>query len=88
VGVELNNRWKATLITSGLSQLVAYLVLKYSDAKDIWDSLISVYEQRSIQQLSVLTMEFFKLQRDPEMDTVAYVAKVEKLFSDMNTELR
>jgi len=32
--------------------------------------------------------EFFKLQHDPEMDTVVYVAKVEKLFSDMNTELR
>ena len=33
-------------------------------------------------------MEFFRLQRDPEMDIAAYVAKVEKLFSDMNTELR
>jgi hypothetical protein len=81
-----DNRWKATLIKSGLSQLVADLVLMYSDAKDIWDNLISVYEQRSIQQLSLL-MEFFKLQCDPEMDTVVYVAKVEKLFSNMNTEL-
>ena len=32
-------------------------------------------------------MEFLKLQCDPEMDTVAYVAKDEKLLSDMNTEL-
>jgi hypothetical protein len=79
-----DNRWKATLITSGLSQLVADLVLMYSDAKDIWDNLISVYEQRSIQRLSLLMTEFFKLQHDPEMDTVAYV---EKLFLDMNTEL-
>jgi hypothetical protein len=33
-------------------------------------------------------MEFFKVQCDPEMDIAAYVTKVEKLFSDMNTELR
>ena len=32
--------------------------------------------------------EFFKLQREPEIDIVVYVAKVEKLSSDMNTELR
>jgi hypothetical protein len=31
--------------------------------------------------------EFFNLQHDPEMDTVAYVAKVGKLLSDMNTKL-
>jgi hypothetical protein len=35
-----------------------------------------------------MTMEFFKLQRDQEMDNLAFVAKVEKSFSDMNTELR
>jgi hypothetical protein len=33
-------------------------------------------------------MEFFKVQSDLEMDIAAYVSQVEKLFSDMNTELR
>lgn len=33
-------------------------------------------------------MEFFKVQCVVEMDTAAYVTKVEKLFSVMNTELR
>jgi len=32
-------------------------------------------------------MEFFKVQSDPEMGIASYVAKFEKLFSDMNTEL-
>lgn len=58
------------------------LVLTYSDAQDIWDKLVIVYEQSSNQRLSLLVMEFFKVQSNPEM------AKVEKLFSDMNTELR
>jgi len=50
--------------------------ITYSDAKNTWDSLISVYEQRSIQRLCVLMTEFFKHQHDPELDTVAYVAKI------------
>jgi len=50
------------------------LVLTYSDAKDIWDTLVSVNEQSSIQRLSLLMTEFFKLQRDAEMDIAAYVA--------------
>lgn len=53
---------------------VADLVLTYSDAKDIWDTLVSVIEQSSIQRLSLLMTEFFKLQRDAEMDIAAYVA--------------
>ena len=78
----------AVLIKSVLSQPVVDLILMYSDAQDIWDKLVSVYEQSSNQRLSLLMMEFFKVQSNPEMDIAAYVTKVEKLFRDMNTELR
>lgn len=78
----------AVLIKSVLSQPVVDLILMYSDAQDIWDKLVSVYEQSSNQRLSLLMMEFFKVQSNPEMDIAAYVTKVEKLFLDMNTELR
>ena len=83
-----DNAQTAALITSALSQLVADLVSTYCDTKDIWDKLVSVYEQSSIQRLSFLMTDFFKFQYDPEMDIAAYVAKVEKLFLDTNTELR
>jgi hypothetical protein len=33
-------------------------------------------------------MGFLKVQSNPEMGIAAYVTKVEKLFSAMNTELR
>jgi hypothetical protein len=78
----------AALISSGLSQPIVDLVLMDSGAKDNWGKLLSVYEQSCIQRLSMLMMEFLKLQCDPEMDTAVYVNKVEKLFLDMNTELR
>jgi len=66
---------------------VADFLLVYSYAKDIWDMLVNVNEQSIIQRLSLLMMEFLKLWRDAEMDTAAYVAEVEKLFSVMKTEL-
>ena len=44
-------------------------------------------EKVSEDDLSFLMTEFFKFQYDPEMDTAVYVAKVEKLFLDTNTEL-
>jgi hypothetical protein len=83
-----DNAQMAVLIKSVLSQPVVDLILMYSDAQDIWDKLVSVYEQSSNQRLSLLMMEFFNVQSNPEMDIAAYVTKVEKLFSDMNTELR
>ena len=56
-----DNARTAALIASVLSQLVAYLVLTSIDAKDIWDKLVSVYEESSIQRLNVLVTEFFKV---------------------------
>lgn len=94
--VEVRNieEWKrdnartASLIASALSQPVADLVLTCTKAKDIWDKVISVYEQSITQRLSLLTTEFFKPQREQGSEVAAYIAKVEKLFSNMNTELR
>jgi len=40
----------------------------------------SVSEQNSIQRLSPFMKEFFKLQRDPEVDNAAYGANVEVIL--------
>ena len=37
-----NNAWTVASIASALSQPVADLALTYSDARDIWDELVSV----------------------------------------------
>jgi hypothetical protein len=44
-----DNAQMAVLITSVLSQPVVDLVLMYSDAQNIWDKLVIVYEQSSNQ---------------------------------------
>jgi hypothetical protein len=48
------NARTAAFIASALSQPVADMVLRYSDAKDISDKLVSVHGQSSIQRLSRL----------------------------------
>jgi hypothetical protein len=49
-----DNERTAALIASALSQPVVDLVLTYSNAKDIWDKLVSVYEQNSILRSRLL----------------------------------
>jgi hypothetical protein len=46
---------------SAETQPVADLLLTNSDAKEIWDKLVSVYEQTSNQRLNPLMTDFFKL---------------------------
>ena len=49
------NAKAASLIASALTPHVANYVLTYTNAKDIWDKLVSVYEQSSVQRLSLLS---------------------------------
>jgi len=76
------------LIANAQIQLAEDLVLTYSNANETWDKLIRMYEQSRNQRLSLLMTDFFKLQRDSQMDIAAYVARVETQFPDMNTALR
>ena len=50
--------WTAASIASALSQPESDLVLMYCYAKGIWDKLVSVYEESSIQRLSLLMTWF------------------------------
>ncbi|KAF8776783.1 Retrovirus-related Pol polyprotein like [Argiope bruennichi] len=79
-----DNAKAAALIASTLSASVADLVMTYSNAKDIWDKLISVFEQSSIQRLNLLMTQFFQVGRDPNDNVATHAAKVERIYTDMN----
>ena len=57
-------------------------------AQDIWLKLCSVYEQSSGQRLDRLMEAFFKYEKNVEEDISTHVSKLEKLFHEMNEELR
>ncbi|XP_035220384.1 uncharacterized protein LOC118193413 [Stegodyphus dumicola] len=77
----------AALIASTLSASVADLLVTYSNAKDIWDKLISVFEQSSIQRLNLLMTQFFQVGRDTNDNVATHAAKAERIYTDMNGEL-
>jgi hypothetical protein len=73
-------------IVSVPNQPVTDFVLTYNDAKDIWDKYVIVYEKSSIQRLCLL-MTVLQASAQSRNGHCCYVAVVEKLFSDMYTEL-
>jgi hypothetical protein len=77
----------ASVIASALSKSVAELVLTCNSAKDIWDKLWSRFERSSTQWLNMLNESFFQAQRDCKEDISTHVAKLQKLFVNLNNEL-
>lgn len=77
----------ASIIASALSKSIAELVLTCTNAKEIWDKLCSRFERSSTQRLNMLIESFFQAKRDEKEDISTHVAKLQKLFVDLNMEL-
>lgn len=76
----------AGLITAALSKPIAELVLTCVHAKDIWDKCAR-FERSSTQRLNMLIDSFFQAKRNEKEDISTHVAKLQKLFVDLNAEL-
>jgi len=62
-------------------------VLTCTIAKDTGEKLCAWFEHSSTQQLKMLIELFFQAQRDCKEDISMHVAKLQKLFVDLNDEL-
>jgi len=62
-------------------------MLTCTSDKDIWDKLCAWFERSSTQWLNMLIESFFQAQRDCKEDIGTHVAKLQKLFVDLNDEL-
>ncbi|KAJ8912603.1 hypothetical protein NQ315_000472 [Exocentrus adspersus] len=63
-------------------------VLTCKNAKDTWDTLHSVYEQRNDRRLDLLYCELFTYKKDSK-DTIAmHVSKLQHIFLKLNEELK
>jgi hypothetical protein len=77
----------ASIIACTLSKSVAELVLTCTSAKVVWDKLCARFELSSTQRLNMLIESFFQAKRDCKEDISTHVAKLQKLFVDLNDEL-
>ncbi|KAL0270634.1 UNVERIFIED_CONTAM: hypothetical protein PYX00_007980 [Menopon gallinae] len=77
----------ASLIACSLSRNIAKLVLTCKHANEIWTKLLARFERSNVQRLNSLIEKFFKVERDTSEDISTHIAKLQKLFMDLNNEL-
>ncbi|UYV77663.1 hypothetical protein LAZ67_15001846 [Cordylochernes scorpioides] len=75
------------LFTTSVMPDVSQLIIPCSSAKDMWDKLLSVYEQSSGQRLDILYNQFFNFKKDPTDDISKHISKLGSLWNDMQNEL-
>ncbi|XP_072380862.1 uncharacterized protein [Diabrotica undecimpunctata] len=78
----------ASLLAGTLGKTVAELVLTCTHASEILDKLRARFERSSTQRLNMSIEAFFRVQRDEKEDISTHVAKLQKLFVDLNDELQ
>ena len=66
---------------------VSQLIIPCLSAEDMWEKLISVYEQSSGHRLDMLYKQFFNIKKDPTDDTAKHISKLESLWNEMQNEL-
>jgi len=85
--VQQDDAKAASIIACTISKSVVEPVLTYTSAKDIWDKLCAWFERSSTQRLNMLIELFFQAQHDCKEDISTHVAKLQKLFVNLNDEL-
>lgn len=78
----------AGLIVAALSEPIAGLLINCRHAKDIWEQLCTRFERSSSIRLNTLFESFFRSTRNHEEDMNTHIAKLQKLFDDLNKELK
>lgn len=78
----------SALIASGLSDEIAELVITSKTSHEVWQKLCSRFEQSSSQRMNSLIEKFYKAEKDPKEDISMHVARLQKLFMELNEELK
>ncbi|KRX18477.1 hypothetical protein T07_14947 [Trichinella nelsoni] len=76
------------ILVSSMNDANVELTATSKFAVEIWQKLTAVYEQSSGQRVDRLMEEFFKCAKLQTEDMARYVARLQKLFSDLNDELK
>ena len=58
-----------------------------STSNEVWSQLLSIYEQSSGQRVDRLMENFFSSKMLPTEDIATFIAKMQKIFNDLNEEL-
>ena len=83
-----DNAKASSFIAGSLTRPIADLVLTTTVAREIWEKLCARFERSSAQRLNMLIEMFFQSGRVETEDISTHIAKLRKLFTDLNVELK
>jgi hypothetical protein len=85
---QRDNARAARIIGTALDEEPSIYVRRKTDAKDIWDTLISVFEQSSLQRLYTLFDNFFEFSKDEATSVTKHTSQLANIFDDLISELK
>ena len=66
-----------TIMTTAMKKEIYSMVMMHQTAKEIWNKLLSIYEQKSGQRLDYLICQLFNYRKDQSDSIAQHVAKLE-----------
>lgn len=76
------------IIGTSVSHDVKQHLLTCRSAKQMWDVLVSIYQQKNERRLDILYCQLFQYKKDPEDSIAVHASKLQKIFNDLNEELK
>ncbi len=65
-----------TIMTTAMNRDICSMIMMHKSAKEIWDKLLSIYEQKSGQRLDLLISQLFNYRKESSDSIAQHVAKL------------
>jgi hypothetical protein len=76
-----------TIMTTAMNRDICSMVMMHKSAREIWEKLLSIYEQKSGQRLDLLICQLFNYRKEPSDSIAQHVAKLEALWFELCQEV-
>ena len=76
-----------TIMTTAMTRDICSMIMMHTSAREIWDKLLSIYEQKSGQRLDYLISQLFNYRKDSSDSIAQHVAKLESLWFELCQEV-
>ena len=76
-----------TIITTSMKREICSMVMMLKSARDIWNKLLSIYEQKSGQRLDFLICQLFNYRKESSDSIAQHVGKLEALWVELSQEV-
>jgi hypothetical protein len=78
------NGFALTLLTTTVEDEPIQLIIVFKTVKEMWEKILSAYEQKSEQRLEHLYLQLLEYKKRPADSVAAHVSKLQKLWLELN----